>query len=158
MSTKRKPALGRWILIGSLALNLFLIGFFAVGAVRHHWDDDHHHRPFREMMHFMRDRGPEERFLHHLSDADAEIMLALKERHGAALSDSWQESRNAREALRDLMRAGERDPVILRAAMERARQTRQTAFLALEELMLDIAAELSDDGYRSLAGRPRDRR
>lgn len=155
MSAARKSSRMRWLLIGSLALNLFLIGFLAVGALRHHWHDGPHHKPFREMMHFMRDRGPEQRFLRHLGDADAAIMMALKERHGPALSDAWQESRNARDAVRDLMRAGERDPAVLQAAMERARDSRNAAFLILEGLMLDIAAQLSDEGYRSLAGEPR---
>ncbi|WP_420417455.1 periplasmic heavy metal sensor [Pacificispira sp.] len=158
MSTGRKSSLVRWLLIGSLALNLFLIGFFGVGALRHHWHDGPPHKPFKEMIHFMRDRGPEDRFLHHLSAADADIMRALKQRHGAALKDSWQESREARNALRDLMRAGERDPAILRAAMDRARETRQASFLTFEALMLDVAAQLSDEGYRALAGDARDER
>ena len=36
----------RWLLIGSLALNLFLIGFLAIGFFRHHEDHDRPPVPF----------------------------------------------------------------------------------------------------------------
>ena len=39
MTEQAKRTGRRWLLIGSLGLNLFLIGFMAIGVARHHWGD-----------------------------------------------------------------------------------------------------------------------
>lgn len=150
-----------WLLVGSLALNLFLIGFMVIGAVRHHFGDGHSSpRPFRDMIHFMRDHdshrhGPKDRFLKHMPPGDAPIFEELRAKHGPILDRAWDDARAAREDLRHLMREGNRDKAALEAALNKAQEAQTRSFDATNALILDIAERVSDEGYRNLAGRER---
>lgn len=152
MTEQAKRTGRRWLLIGSLGLNLFLIGFMAIGVARHHWGDDYQPRPFREMIHFMRDSDRGEHFLRHMPDADRAAIESMKQRHGAEFTAVWAENRAAREALRALMRDGERDPTRLQPAFDRLATTRQHYGQALQDIVIDAAQNLSDEGYRIIAG------
>ena len=155
---KKKPRRS-WLLIGSLALNLFLIGFFAIGAIRHHhrgFDDFEGRSHFRTMMHYMDDRGGPRHLPPRLfSDADEATLAEVRDRHGAELAQARAETRAARNAVRDLMRDGVRDPQQLNEAMAKAAAARDHYSNALNALILDLAESLSDEGYRNLAGRER---
>ncbi len=148
-----------WLLVGSLALNLFLIGFMVIGTARHHFrDGPPSSRPFRDMIHFMRDHesqrhGPEDRFLKHMPTGDAPIFEDLRAKHGPILDRAWDEARAAREDLRRLMREGNRDKTALEAALNKAQVAQAHSFDATNALILDIAERVSDEGYRKLAGR-----
>lgn len=152
--TPKPPRRRRWLLIGSLALNLFLIAFLVVGAVRHKWHRDDAW-PFKGMLHYMQDHRYGDWYLHRLDDPDQTVMRQLKDEYGQSLSQAWRDRRAAREALRDLIRAGERDPDSLKAALTEIRSAREAGSEALDALILELAAELSDEAYRDLAGRPR---
>ncbi|MDF1748071.1 MAG: periplasmic heavy metal sensor [Alphaproteobacteria bacterium] len=144
----------RWLLIGSLALNLFLIGFMAIGFARHHKDHDRPPRPFIEMMRFMQgsnDDRPGNHFLDHMPDQDRDVLLSLKAKHGPALAQAEGEARATRMQLRRLMQDGIRDPEILSAALLKARNAQEQFFDETNALLLDIAQSLSDDGYKMLA-------
>lgn len=155
MTELAKPPARRWLLIASLGLNLFLIGFMAIGIARHHWGDDHHPRQFREMMHFMRDGERSEHFLRHIPDADTAAIQSLKMQHGAEFSAAWAESRAARHALREMMSNGERDPVRLAPAFERLAVARQRYARALQDIVIEAAQDLSDEGYKAFSGASR---
>ncbi|NMM44501.1 periplasmic heavy metal sensor [Rhodospirillaceae bacterium KN72] len=152
---KKKPRRS-WLLIGSLALNLFLIGFFAIGAIRHHhrgFDDFGGRSHFRTMMHYMEDRGGP----HHLppqlfSDADEVALAEIRNQHGSELAQTRADVRAARNAVRDLMRDGVRDPQRLAEALNDASAARDRYSKAINAMILDLAGSLSDDGYRDLAG------
>lgn len=143
----------RWLLFGSLALNLFLIGFLAVGAVHHHRGDESPPRMLRAMIDYMADRDDGWRLKHHLSDPDIAAMDAMKRDHGARMAAATTETRAARHAIRDLIGSGERDPEVLRPAFERVKTSRQEFHDALAAILLDAATRLSDEGYTDLAGR-----
>jgi uncharacterized membrane protein len=133
----------RWVLIGSLALNLFLIGFLAIGFFRHHEDHDRPPRPFSEMI------------LKHMPDQDRDALIALREKHGPALSRAKAETWATRAHLRDLMQNGVRDSEQLTAALQQARDAQTRYFDETNALLLDIAGNLSDEGYKMLAEKRR---
>lgn len=148
----------RWVLIGSLALNLFLIGFLAIGFARDHRGHDHKPRPFIEMMRFMQsdtanDEHRSAHFLDHMPDQDRETFVALKAEHGPALAQAKSVTRETRGRLRDLMQAGVRDPEQLSAALQQARDAQTLYFDETNSLLLDLAKNLSDEGYKMLAGK-----
>jgi uncharacterized membrane protein len=150
----------RWLLIGSLALNLFLIGFLAIGFFRHHDDHDRPPRPFSEMMRFMQADAPDEEglsshFLKHMPDQDRDALIALREKHGPALSRAKAETWATRAHLRDLMQNGVRDSEQLTAALQQARDAQTRYFDETNALLLDIAGNLSDEGYKMLAEKRR---
>lgn len=155
---KKKPRRS-WLLIGSLALNLFLIGFFAIGAIRHHhrgFDDFGGRGHFRSMMHYMEDRGGP----HHLpqrlfSDEDETTLARIRDQHGSELAQMRADVRATRNAVRELMRDGVRDPQRLTEALDDASAARDRYSKAINAMILDLAGSLSDDGYRDLAGRER---
>lgn len=148
----------RWLLFASLALNLFLIGFMAVGAVHHHRGDDGPPRPLRAMIEYMADRDDGWRLMHHMSDADAAVMESMKATHGARMAAAATEARAARHAVRDLIASGERDPQVLGPAFDRVGTSRQEFHDALAAILLDASGRLSDEGYTELAGRRWERR
>ncbi|MAO92078.1 MAG: hypothetical protein CMM78_09555 [Rhodospirillaceae bacterium] len=150
----------RWVLIGSLALNLFLIGFLAIGFFRHHEDHDRPPRPFYEMMRFMQTDAPGEEgrsahFLKHMPDQDRDALITLREKHGPALSRAKAETWATRARLRDLMQNGVRDPEQLTAALRQTRDAQTRYFDETNALLLDIAGSLSDEGYKMLAEKRR---
>lgn len=142
----------RWLLVGSLALNIFLIAFLAVGTVRHHQQEEAP-RGFREMMHFMRDTGSDHRFLHHLSETDAAAMRRLRADHGAALTASRQETVAARNAVRDALLAGAGNEAALRAAIAQLRAARLNSYETFEPFLIDLGEGLSTDALTRIAGR-----
>ena len=146
----------RWLLIGSLALNLFLIGFLAIGFFRHHEDHDRPPRPFSEMMRFMQaddhdKKGRSEHFLKYMPDQDHDALIALREKHGPALARAKAETSATRTQLRALMQRGVRDPQQLSEALRQARDAQTRYFNETNALLLDIAGSLSDEGYRMLS-------
>lgn len=153
-SPQRPSRKRRWLLIASLGLNLCLIGFMVVGAMKYNW-----HREdswaFRGMLHYMQDRHSGDWYLHRLEEPDQALMRRLKSEYGQTFNQSWQDGRTARASLRDLIRAGERDPERLRAVLREIRNARLAGSEVLEALIIDLAEEMSDDAYTDLAGRPR---
>jgi uncharacterized membrane protein len=150
----------RWLLFGSLALNLFLIGFLAVGAVKHHHrSEDMPPRALREVVEFMADREDDGwRLMHHMSDADEAALRDMKREHGARMTQAVADVRAARAEIVDLIAAGERDPEVLQPAFDRVDAARGAFHDALVAILMDSSERLSDDGYTLLAGHPWERR
>jgi uncharacterized membrane protein len=140
----------RWVLIASLALNVFLIAFLAVGTVRHHHHED---RPmaFREMMMFMRDDGADQRFLRHFSDADAAVMRRLRATYGADMQVSRADARAARDAVRVALLSGG-DPDAIRQAMDGLRAARLESYETFEPFLIDLGQGLSQEALERIAG------
>lgn len=151
--TKQKPkSKRRWLLIGSLALNLFLITFLVVGIFRHHMSDTSMPRPMIGLTKFIQSENGADWFLRHMPDEDAEAIRSLRAQFGDTLRSATGENRSARRAVLSLIAAGERDPSILEPAFARLADAR----LALQEtqsaMLLAASGSLSDEGYQRLAG------
>jgi len=141
----------RWLLLGSLALNLFFIGIALAIAVRpaaapapSTWDPD----VFVRM----------ERIAQTLPAADAAILRAQIEANRAAVAqaqDAWQQDR---QAIRETLRQEPFDASALRAVMVRTRADRQTYDQVLQNLFADAASKMSREGRLALANWPPNRK
>lgn len=141
----------RWLLLGSLALNLFFIGIAVAIAVRPapapaptSWDPD----VFVRM----------ERIAATLPADDAAILRAQinVDRSGlAAAQSAWQ---GDRQNIREVLRQDPFDAAALRAAMTRSRADRQAYDQILQNLFAQAASKMSREGRLALANWPPNRK
>jgi uncharacterized membrane protein len=141
MSAAARPST-RWLLLGSLALNLFFIGIAIAMAVRpappaRTWDRDV----------FVRT----ERLAERLPKADGDILIAQMNANRAAIEKTQQQYRAAQEAIRDSFRKEPFDPNAMRAAMNQTRAARQEFDGALQNAFAEAATRMSQDGREALA-------
>lgn len=140
----------RWLLLGSLALNLFFIGMALAFAVRpapaptvSTWDPDV----------FVRI----ERIAATLPPSDAAILRAQIGADRTALAAAQGAYRGDRAAIREALRADPFDPGAMRAAMSRTRADRQSYDMILQNLFAEAAAKMSAQGRLALANWPPNR-
>lgn len=132
----------RWLLLGSLALNLFFIGIAIAMAVRpappaRTWDRDV----------FVRT----ERLAERLPKADGAILIAQMNANRAAIEQTQKRYRTAQEAIRESFRKEPFDPNAMRAAMNETRAARQEFDVALQNAFASAAMQMSQDGREALA-------
>lgn len=131
----------RWLLLGSLALNLFFIGIAIAMAVRppppRTWDRDV----------FVRT----ERLAERLPKADGDILIAQMKANREAIEKTQKQYRDAQEAIRESFRKEPFDPNAMRAAMDQTRAARQDFDVALQNAFAAAAAQMSQDGRVALA-------
>lgn len=140
----------RWLLVGSLALNLFFIGTIGALAVRHYVV-----APQPAAMERPRTAaGRIERLAAPLPAADAEkLRAAFKAREGAA--EGQREALNrAFERLQAAMRAQLFDPAQLRTALAEVRSARVPYEQTMQEIYLAAAGAMSAEGRAKLADGP----
>ena len=142
----------RWLLLASLALNLFLIAFLVVGTFRHHSHGDRLPRPIIGLAKFVQADERAEWFLRFMPDEDEPALRALRMNHGDPLRIAAQENRAARSAVLALISDGERDPAVLGPAFNRLTEARTALQAAHSALLLQASQTLSDEGYEHLAG------
>lgn len=138
----------RWLLLGSLALNLFFIGIAIAMAVRSPppriWDRDV----------FVRT----ERLAERLPKADGDILIAQMNTNRQTIEATQKQYRDAQEAVRDSFRKEPFDPNAMRAAMDLTRTARQNFDAALQTVFAAAATQMSQDGRAALADRGSRRR
>ncbi|MCW5688849.1 MAG: periplasmic heavy metal sensor [Pseudolabrys sp.] len=139
--TAARPAT-RWLLLGSLALNLFFIGIAIAMAVRpapppRMWDRDV----------FVRT----ERLASGLPQADRDILLKQMEANRPAIEQTQTAYRAAQESIRDNLRKEPFDPAAMRAAMNDTRSARQAFDVALQNVFATAAEQMSQNGRKALA-------
>lgn len=132
----------RWLLLGSLALNLFFIGIAIAMVVRHPapprtWDRDI----------FVRT----ERLAEGLPKADRDILLQQMQANRPAIEKTQTEYRAAQESIRDNLRKEPFDVNAMRAAMNDTRTARQAFDVAVQNAFASAAAQMSQDGRTALA-------
>lgn len=135
------PARGgsRWLLLGSLALNLFFIGLAAAS--------------------FVRDQAPLdrsvsariERVAATLPSSDADKLRAEFAGNRAGVEGARAQYENARDDIRAALRREPFDPAAMRDAMAKARAARQGFDLVLQTMFAKAADEMSSDGRKKLA-------
>jgi uncharacterized membrane protein len=146
--TPRRRA--RWLLLGSLALNLFFIGIAVAMLVRGpppppHW---RHHNVFERV----------DRLADTLPPADGKIVRDAMNTNHAAIAKAQEEFHNARNAIRAALRQQPFNEDAMRAAMAKMRAARQTFDEVIQGVFADTAAKMSPAGRQALADWPRGRK
>lgn len=145
----RAPRRGsRWLLLGSLALNLFFIGTAVAMLLRapppRHW----HRDVFVRM----------DRLADNLPPADGQILRADIKAHHDAIANAQTAYRAARDGIRATLRQDPFKVETMRAAVAKADTARQTYFQTIGSVFADAAAKMSSAGRQALADWPRRRK
>lgn len=149
------PRKGRgrhWLLIGSIALNLFFIAWAGAVTVRH-WIGHQHGYWRGDDMGWHERRGGPMVGMRRLLDGDFEDhpeLSALRERHADLLRAALEDTRMAHKAARDVLRDPDRDPATLEAALLEVRRATRFSQQAIHETILDAAQSLSPDDFKTL--------
>lgn len=140
----------RWLLVGSLALNLFFIGTLGALALRHYVmpaQQTAAERPRTAAARIERLAAP-------LPVADADkLRIAFRAREGAA--EGARDTLNrAFERVQAALRAQPFEPAQLRAALAEVRAVRPAYEQAMQEIYLAAAITMSAEGRARLADGP----
>ncbi len=143
-ATMTRPS-ARWLLLGSLALNLFFIAFAIALAIRPPapapaWDRDVFVRA--------------ERIAASLPANDATILRAQIGANRANIESAQAKFRAGQDVIRDSLRAEPFDAEPLRASMANARGARQAFDQTIQGVFAGAAAQMSQPGRQALADWP----
>jgi len=134
----------RWLLLGSLALNLFFVGVAIAMAVRapapSYWDRNVFVRV--------------ERLAATLPPADADILRGEINANRSAITDNQLAYHKAQDSIHEVLRQEPFDPESMRAAMAKTRAARQTFDQSIQGVFAVIAAKISPAGRQALANWP----
>jgi uncharacterized membrane protein len=139
----------RWLLLGSLALNLFFIGVAVALAIRAPSAPPTYDRDV-----FVRI----DRLAASLPAADAAILRAEIESNRAAVQEAQRGHRAAQNVIRDALRHDPFDPQAVRTAMAQTRVARQTFDQVIQGVVASAATKMSQAGRNALADWPPGRR
>ena len=135
----------KWLVGGlavSLALNFLILGIIlGNGGLRPDRGPDRHERP----------RFSIERLAETLSPESREILHAAMKEQRSELKSVFRERRAARRAAGDVLRAETFDPKALRAAFERMREADIDMQRRIQDVMVDVAAQLPPEERAKLA-------
>src|SRR5437016_2480694 len=138
----------RWLLLGSLALNLFFVGVAIAMAVRapapSYWDRNVFVRV--------------ERLAATLPPADAEILRSQIIANHNAIADAQTAYHTAQDHIHEILRQEPFDVETMRAAMAKTRTARQAFDQTIKGVFAGIAAAISPAGRQALANWPPGRR
>jgi len=142
-TTERRSS--RWLLLSSLALNLFFVGVAVAMFIRPApppptWDRNVFVRV--------------ERIAATLPPADREIVRGIIDNIRPSLEAAQVEYRTSQEAIREVMRQEPFSVENMRAAMARTRTARQNFDQIVQGAFADAAAKMSPSGRQALAAWP----
>ena len=143
----------RWLLIGSLALNLFFIGTIGALALRHYLAPAQPaatERPRTAAARIERLAAP-------LPPADAEKLRAAFRARETSAEGGREALNRAFERIQATLRAEPFDPAQLRASFADARVARPVYEQAMQEIITAAAAGMSPEGRGKLADWPSSR-
>ena len=134
----------RWLLLASLALNLFFVGVALAMIIRapapSYWDRDVFVRV--------------ERLAATLPPADADIVRGQINTNHTAIDAAQAKYHDARERIHDVLRREPFDAAALRAAMAETRATRQAFDQVIQGVFATTATQMSPAGRAALADWP----
>lgn len=135
----------RWLLLGSLALNLFFIGIAIAMLIRGPapaptWDRNVFVRV--------------ERIAATLPPADADVLRVAIDSNRQALEKAQTDYRSAQDKIREAVRREPFSVNDMRAEMSRTRAARQNFDQILQGAFADAAAKMSPSGRQALAAWP----
>ncbi len=138
------PGSSRWLLLGSLALNLFFVGVAIAMAVRapapSYWDRDVFVRV--------------ERLAATLPPADADILRGEINANRAAIDTAQTAYHNAQDHIHEVLRQEPFDVSAMRSAMAGTRSARQNFDQTIQGVFAVIASKISPAGRQALANWP----
>jgi uncharacterized membrane protein len=134
----------RWLLLGSLALNLFFVGIAIAMAMRapapSYWD--------RNV--FVRI----DRLAATLPPADADILRGEVNANRAPIESAQTAYHTAQDHIREVLRQEPFNGETLRAAMAKTRTARLTSDQTVQDVFAVIAAKISPAGRQAMANWP----
>jgi uncharacterized membrane protein len=134
----------RWLLLGSLALNLFFVGVAIAMVVRapptSYWDRNVFVRV--------------ERLAATLPPADADILRGEINANRAAIESAQTAYHRAQDNTHDVLRQEPFDVEAMRAAMAKTRAARLTSDQTVQGVFAVIASKISPAGRQALANWP----
>jgi uncharacterized membrane protein len=138
----------RWLLLGSLALNLFFVGIALAMVIRapapSYWDPNVFVRVAR--------------LAATLPPADAEILRKQIDANHAAVDEAKTRYHSARQHIHEVLRQEPFDVDAMRAATAQARAARLNFDQTIQGVFADIAAKITPAGRQALANWPPGRR
>lgn len=138
------PARPRWLLLGSLALNLFFIGVTIAMAIRTPAPSPYDRNVFVRV----------ERLAATLPPADADILRGKIKASRETIETAQARYRGAQDVIREALR---REPFVIddmRAAMTQTRAARQNFDQIIQGVFATAASEMSSAGRNALADWP----
>jgi uncharacterized membrane protein len=140
----------RWLLLGSLALNLFFVG--AAGAVAFRYSSP---VPLATIARIDRDAASRlDRIAATLPSGDAKVMRAEFRADAVKVATAQADLRLSQEMVRNSLRAEPFDIDAMRAAMAESRAARENFDLVLHDVIVSAAAKMSVVGRNKLADWP----
>lgn len=134
----------RWLLLGSLALNLFFVGVAVAMAIRPHgppsWDRNVFVRA--------------ERIASSLPMADADILRGRIKAQQDSIETAQTRYRTAQNSIRSMLRKEPFDVAAVQDAMAKARAARQDFDQTIQGVFAGSAAQMSPAGRQALADWP----
>lgn len=134
----------RWLLLGSLALNLFFAGAAVAMIIRAPAPSTWDRNVFVRV----------QRLAATLPPADAALLDSEIQLHHDAIANTQAQYHSAREEIRAALRNQPFDVNAMRAAMARTRAARQSFDQVIQDVFADVAAKMSPAGRRALANWP----
>ncbi len=131
----------RWLLLVSLALNLFFVGVVVAIAIRAPAPSTWDRNVFVRV----------ERLTATLPPADADIVRRAMQTHHDAIEQAQSNYQAAREEIRETLRQDPFKGEDLRAAMAKSRAARQAYDQIIQGVFADLAPQLSSTGRHALA-------
>ena len=134
----------RWLLLGSLALNLFFVGVAVAMAIRapapSYWDPNIFVRV--------------ERLAATLPAADADILRGQINASHAAIEEAQTKYHTARQHIHDVLREEPFDVEAMRTAMAQTRNSRLAFDQTVQGVFAGVAGKISPAGRQALANWP----
>jgi uncharacterized membrane protein len=143
----------RWLLLGSLALNLLFVG--AAGAVAFRYSSPVPLTAIAHIDHTL--TGRLDRIAISLPDADADILRAQVAEDAAKIAAAQADLRLSQEDVRTSLRAEPFDADAMRTAMAENRNARANFDVTLHDMLASAAAKMSVVGRDKLADWPPER-
>lgn len=134
----------RWLLLGSLALNLFFVGIAVAMAIRAPAPPTWDRNVFVRV----------ERLAASLPPADADLLRGEINTSRPALEATQAQYRAAQDEIRAALRAEPFEPSAVRAAMAKTRTARQNFDQLLQGVFADATAKMTPAGRKAVADWP----
>jgi uncharacterized membrane protein len=138
----------RWLLLGSLALNLFFVGVAFAMAIRAPAQPTWDRNVFVRV----------ERVAASLPPLDADLLRGQIKTNRPAIEDAQANYRAAQDVIRGTLRQDPFDADAMRAAMAKTRTARQNFDQTIQSVFAGAASQMSSAGRHALADWPPDRK